>query len=192
MTEATALAKEFSTPARRIVHSADGKIVLDLSPLTRPHTLKIQELRFQHYFRNYFEQVIEGKLDFEEALGQAAEDAQVSVGWADRYLRSGRYKRWLADRMAEWEVVLGITPKYIALLHKRNVEGKIKLTSTQQVSLSELGDRVWPKVQKVEHKVQEVEGYSMDELTTAQKDVEALEAQVKASEGEGPRKTDDD
>lgn len=187
MSEAAQLAKEFSTPARKLIHSQDGTIIIDLSPIGKPHLLKIQELRFQHYFRNFFEKVISGELSLEEAMARASADANVTLEWTEKYLKSGRYKRWLKDRINELEAALGITPKSIALKHLQNIDGKIKLNLSQQASLSELGDRVWPKVQKIEHQVKADETYSMDELAKARDEVDALEKRLAAAQSETPK-----
>ena len=124
-------------------------------------------------------------MSVDEAIASACADADLEFDWAKRHLRSRRYKEWVADRMAELEEMEGLTPAYIALKHKLNIEGEIKLNLSQQGSLSEIGDRIWPKVQKIEQRLEVQEGYSMDDLMQARKEVDALEQKlVDAKRGE--------
>lgn len=173
------LTKEFSTPARKLISSSDGRIIVDVSPLDRKaHFPRIEVLRFQHFFKAYFPKILDGTLTADEAIAGACTDANVSQDFINRHLKSKSYKQWVADRMAELEASEGITPAYIAMKHKLNIEGEIKLSMSQQSSLGELGDRIWPKVQKIEQTVTEKQSYSMDDLKKAKDEVDDLEKRL--------------
>lgn len=174
-----ALAKEFSTPSRQLVHAGAGRII-EQSPLTKTLCeLRVKELRFLHHLNPYFTEAETGKIPYDEAVEMAALNANVKPEWAKRYLASKRYKRWVKDRMDEASVRMGLTVEYLMKKHQDNVEGRARLSISQQQSLSELGERIWPKTQRIEHQVEAIDSRGMDEMMRVRADVEVLETKLK-------------
>lgn len=173
MAEPQQLAREFSTKARAL--RAVGSVVLDKSPLTgETYILRARELRLQKALLRALDENEEPGA----ALARACFESGVTMTFAKSFFDSARYKRWIADRMEELEINERITPGFIAKKHLDNIEGRLSLTSQQLVSLQELSDRVWPKVQKVEMRMGKVEMTSMDDLLAARNDVDELEKKL--------------
>lgn len=174
MSEASDTAKLLKTKARRTFPI--GKSVIEVSPF-KPVVFfhRAKELKFQ---KALFGAMLESN-DVDGAIFKACCEINEGVEWADKYFRSPRYKAWLADRMEEIEANAGLTVGYIAKKHKDNIDGTVKLTSSQLSSLEQLGERIWPKVTKVEARVEAVVPQAMDDLMKAKSEVDALEVKLR-------------
>lgn len=182
--EAKVLAKEFSTPARELTAVQNGAKILE--PLIyEDRTLfhQFRALKLQSHIRLIIRQAIDAKreVDVADAIAQACQEIGVKREWADKYFESGRYKKWYADRMKEIEDHSGLSIEYLASAHKDNLEGRKKLTSSQLESAKELGDRIWPKVSKIEHEISQKDANTLDDLPDYQKKVDELEQKFKAA-----------
>lgn len=182
--EAKALAKEFSTPARELKSVQGGEKIAEpllFEPTNYFH--HFNELKLQSALRPLLKAAIESKemTSFEDLLTQACQDLNINKEWATKYFDSPRYKRWYADRMKEIEAHQGISIEYLAHKHKANLEGEIRLTSSQLDSAKELGDRFWPKISRIEHEISRKESVTLDDLPDYAKKVEELENKLKGS-----------
>lgn len=182
--EADDLAKEFSTTARKLTAVQNGARILEpliYDKATLVH--RFQELKLQSKIRQIVKEAIDAKkeVDVNEAIQAACEELQVKRAWADKYFESNRYKRWYVDRMKEIEDHSGLSIEYLASKHKDNLEGRTKLTSSQLESAKELGDRIWPKVSKIEHEISQKEASTLDDLPDYQKKVDELEEKFKSA-----------
>ena len=180
--KAEELAKEFSTPARQLTSVQNGRTILE--PLIyEDKTLfhQFRELKLQSRIRQILRQAIDSKVDvdLQDVITQACMDLGVSRSWADKYFKSTRYAKWVQDRTKEIEDHSGLSIEYLASKHKENLEGRIKLTSSQLDSAKELGDRIWPKVSKIEHEISQKEAVTLDDMPDYQKKVEELEQKFK-------------
>lgn len=175
------LAARFSTGSRLLRGAPHGYGVAEVSVLTgRVRLLRLPELRFLHYLRGYFEGIEASDVSEGEAVRGAAGKAGVTEEWAGRYLKSKRYKAWVADRLAEVAIREGVTVEYLMKKHKANVEGAgPRLTMSQQKSLEELGERIWPKTSRVEHQVEAKDSRGMEEIAKVREEVDALETKLK-------------
>jgi len=182
--EAKALAEEFSTAARKLVPSPDGKTIF--APLLADKQLldlRFKELQIQRAVKAALTAALQSKvfIDPEEALTQACLETGIDREWARNYFASPRYKKWFVDRMEEISANLGLSIEYLALKHKQNIEGDIKLTSGQLESLKELGDRFWPKISRIEHQVETKQSTTLDDLPDFQRRVDELEEKLRSS-----------
>lgn len=180
--EAKALAKEFSTPARELTSVMGGEKIAE--PLLYDKTTlfhQFRELKLQGIIKRLLKEAIEAKkeVNIDEAITEACHELEIKREWADKYFESARYKRWYADRMREIEDHSGLSIEYLASIHKDNLEGRKKLTSSQLDSAKELGDRIWPKVSRIEHEISQKENTTLDDLPDYQKKVDELEAQFR-------------
>ena len=176
------LAKEFSTPARKLTPVQNGRQILE--PLVyQDKTLfhQFKELKLQSKIRSIMKQALVANVEVDLGLviDQACMDLGISREWADKYFESNRYKSWVQDRTKEIEDHEGLSIEYLASKHKDNLEGRIKLTSSQLDSAKELGDRIWPKVSKIEHEISQKEAVTLDDMPDYQKKVEELEQKFK-------------
>ena len=175
------LAQEFPTPARKLMAVETGRVILE--PLLFEETLyrhKFDELRLQKALRDIFRAAAESKtvVSVDQAISDACSELGLKREWADKYFAGNRYKRWFADRLMELEANTGISVEYVALKHKQNIEGEIRLTSSQLESLAQIGDRLWPKVSKIEHQIERKEADSLDEMPDFEKKVNELQPQL--------------
>lgn len=182
--EAEGLAKDFSTEARELRATNEGRTIVE--PLLYDESTyfhQFKELKLQGKIREIIKQAIDFKreVNVEDAINQACEELNIKRDWADKYFASPRYKRWYADRMREIEDHSGLSIEYLAAKHKDNLEGRLKLTSSQLDSAKELGDRIWPKVSKIEHEISQKELTTLDELPDYEKKVAELEQKFRAS-----------
>jgi len=180
--KAKELVKEFSTPARQLTSVQNGRTILE--PLIyEDRTLfhQFHELKLQSRIRQILRSAMEAKIDvnLEDVIAQAAMDLGLSKTWVDKYFKSTRYQKWVADRMKEIEDHTGLSIEYLASKHKDNLEGTLKLTASQLDSAKELGDRIWPKVSKIEHEISQKEAVTLDDMPDYQKKVEELEQKFK-------------
>lgn len=180
MNEAKVLAKEFSTPANPMV-AVGNKLVASYSIFDKKIRFPpINGLKFEHMFKKYLPRIIKGELSVAEAIGNASLESGVPLEWLEKYFKGKRYKNWFKARWEELEVAEGVTPGYIIKKHHDNIEGRVKLSISQLNSLSELASfGILPKVQKVEHLVEEKGVASMDDLLKAKDEVTALEEKLK-------------
>lgn len=176
------LAREFSTPSRKLVSVLHGdKIVEPLLFEKENYFHKFNELKLQSALRPLLKQAMDSKqsFNFEDLVKQACQDLGLDNDWATRYFDSPRYKRWYADRVREIEAHLGLSVEYLASKHKDNLEGSLKLSSSQLESAKELGDRIWPKVSKIEHEISQKESTTLDDMPDFDKKVEEYEKKLK-------------
>lgn len=139
------------------------------------------ELKLQSALRPLLKAALESAeaVDFKALLAEACMTCHVSQEWAERYFESKRYKKWYSDRMKEIEAHKGISVEYLAGKHKANLEGDIRLTSSQLESAKELGDRFWPKVSKIEHEISRKEDVTLDNMPDYEKKIAELEQKLK-------------
>lgn len=182
--EADKLAKEFSTPARELKAIQQGNKILE--PLLfekEDYFHKFSELKLQSALKPLLKQAIESKqtFDFDQLVTEACQDLKLDPQWAIKYFKSPRYLKWYKDRVTEIEGHLGLSVEYLANKHKDNLEGRINLTSGQLDSAKELGDRIWPKVSKIEHEISQKEMTTLDDLPDYEKKVNDLEKRFRDS-----------
>lgn len=178
---ADALAREFSTKSRTLKRVKGTRdLVVEISAITKDKTfLKLKELRFLHYLRPFFVDIESGNMTFDIAVEKASAEAGVELKWAKGYLSSSRYRRWMEDRVEEAAVRAGVTVEYLMSKHVANIEGRAKFSLSQLQSLDQLGERIWPKTQRIEHQVEAKDSRGMDEMMKVREDVEALERKLK-------------
>lgn len=180
--EAKKLAKDFETPSRTLTPVMGGTKIAE--PLLYDKTTlfhQFRELKLQGTIKRLLKEAIEAKreIDINQAITDACNELEIKREWADKYFESNRYKKWYADRMKEIEDHSGLSIEYLASIHKDNLEGKKILTSSQLDSAKELGDRIWPKVSKIEHEISQKESTTLDDLPDYQKKVDELEEQFR-------------
>lgn len=182
--KAEEMAREFSTPARKLRVVQQGTKIIDPLLFSKEnYTHRFNELRLLSKMRQFIQESIQAEklISPEEAIKNACMELGLDEVWADKFLGSPRYARWAEDRIKEIQDHLEISVPYLASKHRDNLEGTIKLTSSQLESAKELGDRFWPKTSRIEHQIEQKNSNTLDDLPDYQKKVEDLEKQMKDS-----------
>lgn len=180
--EAAALAKEFSTPARKLLAVQQGTKIAE--PLIYVHkTLfhQLYELRLHSKIKRLINDAIEADElpDLELIFQQACEEASVTREWADAYFESQRYKAWVKDRVQEIQDHDDLTIPLLRNIELRSIRGEIKLTDGQHKSLDRVEKRVWPEVTRQDIVISKKESNTLDDMPDYQKRVDDLEERMK-------------
>lgn len=182
--EAEELAREFSTPSRKLTAVQHGRVILE--PLLYVHKdlfHQLYELRLHGKIRTLIEEAMKADElpDLDEIFTQACKDSKVTEEWAEKYFKSQRYNAWVKDRIQEIQDHDDLTIPLLRNIELQSIRGEIKLTDGQHKSLDRVEKRIWPEVTRQDITISKKETNSLDDLPDYQKKVDELERKMRES-----------
>lgn len=169
------LSKKFSTPLTSYIPVGGGEVI-EVS--IKDKTIKRHWTKHLK-FLDTFDRVLNETQDYDKALLAGVTEVGESPAWGEKLFKSKSFQEWSARISKQFEALIKLTPGYIASIHLDNIEGRIKLNSSQLASLEQVAKRKWAEVSKIEAKIEAVAPKMMDDYLKEKQNVEVLEAQLR-------------